>query len=183
MAKVLILNGSPRLRGNTNALIESFKKGLAKGDNEIVTFNVAFMKIHDSIDNGGYPEEYQGKACLIQDDMLQIEPHLEEADVVVFASPLYFYSFSGYLKNVIDRLDTSFLPGSLSGKKLIVMLAFSGEDLSSLEPVKEQSRLIVEHLGWDLFSFLSLPGVKKAKDYEQHLNQLETAYQLGLKIH
>ena len=85
MAKILILNGSPHLKGNTSAMVDSFLAGAKKAQNEVVVYNVAFMNIHDSI---GFQDE------LIHDDMNQIEKSLLSSDYVVLASPLYFFSFS-----------------------------------------------------------------------------------------
>ena len=170
MSNILILNGSPRLNGNTMAMIESFKKGIQKNCNHFSAYNLAFMNVHDSVVNDNE---------MIKDDMEGIYKSLRESQYVVFASPLYFYSFSGYLKNAIDRLSNV---KEIEDKKLIVFVSMGSSDVSSLEPLKEQCRLIAKHLKWELISFLYLPECIKPSDYQKHIAELEKPFQLGLSI-
>ncbi len=168
MSTILILNGSPRLNGNTYSLIETFKRGVSKNNNEIIQYNLAFMNVHDSIGNHD---------DLIEDDMKQILSSLDKADYVVFASPLYFFSFSGYLKNVIDRLS------SYKGKKkLILLVAMASSDPNILEPLIQQTKLICSHLEWEFGGMAYLPSCKEINDHKNHLGELEKAFQMGLKI-
>lgn len=170
MANVLILNGSPTLDGNVVAMLDSFKRGLEKNNNKIIQYNIAYMNVHDSIGVGSET---------INDDMNQIVLSLKEAEYVVFASPLYFYSFSGYLKNVIDRLAGI---EDIENKKLIVLVAMASDNQMSLKPLQEQSKLIADHLAWQLIDFQFLSACEGSKDYLAHLNELEKQFQLGLSI-
>ena len=171
MAKILILNGSPHLKGNTSAMVDSFLAGAKKAQNEVVVYNVAFMNIHDSI---GFQDE------LIHDDMNQIEKSLLSSDYVVLASPLYFFSFSGYLKNVIDRF-ASFK--NIENKKLLLFVSMASDNPESLRPIQEQTRLIADHLKWSFEGFSFLPSCKKEDDYTTHFGELEQPFQMGLSIH
>lgn len=167
MPNILILNGSPRLGGNTYSMIESFKSGAEK-NNKIVQYNLAFMNIHDSV---GYHDE------LIEDDMKQILSSLDESDYVVFATPLYFFSYSGYLKNVIDRLS------SYKGKKkLLLFVSMASCDSKSLDVILEETKRICTYLEWDFEGFAYLPSCKELNDYKNHSSELEKPYQLGLSI-
>ncbi len=169
MANILILNGSPRLRGNTYSLIESFKRGAEKGNNKIFQFNLAFMNIHDSIGNGDQ---------LIDDDMKEIFAKLDECEYVIFASPLYFSSFSGYLKNAIDRLHSY----EKEGKKLLVFISMASSEKSSLNPLLEQSKLISKYLKWSFEELVYLPSCLGKNDHNEHLAELEKPFQIGLSI-
>ncbi len=167
MSNILILNGSPRLNGNTYSLIESFKSGAEK-NNKIVQYNLAFMNIHDSV---GYHDE------LIEDDMKEILSSLDKADYVVFATPLYFFSYSGYLKNVIDRLS------SYKGKKkLLLFISMASSDPKNLEVILEETKYICSYLEWDFKEYCFLPSCKELNDYKSHSSELEKPYQLGLSI-
>lgn len=170
MAKVLIINSSPHLTGNTVAMIDSFKHGLEKNNISFTQYNIAFMNIHDSI--GTNSEE-------IDDDMQRIYPALRESEYVLFASPLYFYSFSGYLKNFIDRLSKV---QSIEKKKLIVFIPMASDNKDVIKPLYEQTKLICNHLSWELLDFVYLPSCVNQKDYLNHLSELEKAFQIGLKI-
>ena len=170
MAKIIVLNGSPHLKGNTSAMVDSFLAGAKKAGNETYIYNVAFMNIHDSIGS---------QDTLIHDDMSQIEKDLLSADYVVLASPLYFFSFSGYLKNVIDRLASL---KNISNKKLLVFVSMASDNEESLKPIREQSELIANHLNWTFEGFSYLPSCQKEDDYKKHFGELEKPFQMGLAI-
>ncbi|MEI0518198.1 flavodoxin family protein [Brachyspira murdochii] len=103
MKKILILNGSPRINGNTAALIEEFIKGAKLNGNDIIKFDLDKMNIHGCKGclKGGKDKE---SPCTQKDDMLKIYPHYKEADILVLASPMYYWAFSAQLKTAIDRL-------------------------------------------------------------------------------
>ena len=101
--KIVILNGSPRPSGNTAALIEAFTKGAEQAGNGVVRFDVCKMNIHPCLGccgGGKNPES----PCVQKDDMDAIYPHYKDADLVVLASPMYYWSLSGQLKCAFDRL-------------------------------------------------------------------------------
>lgn len=169
MAKVLILNGSPHLEGHVSLMLETFKSALEKNDVKFVQYNLAFMNIHDSI----------GETYPLHDDMEDVLSSLNECDYVVFASPLYYFSFSGYLKCALDRITYS---PSTENKKLICLVSMGGVDEDTLEPLKKQCELISNHLKWELLSFLYIKDCKKPLNQSKHIAELERVYQLGLKI-
>ena len=99
--KVLILSGSPRKGGNSDLLCDEFMKGALESGNEVEKIRVAEKKIgycracYYCRDNGG--------KCVIKDDMAEIIEQMIAADVLVLASPVYFYSIDAQLKALIDR--------------------------------------------------------------------------------
>lgn len=101
--KVVILNGSPRINGNTKALIERFTKGAEAAGNEVACFDLQKMDIHGCLGcfKGGKSPE---APCVQKDGMLQIYPASQDADVIVLASPMYYWGISGQLKCAFDRL-------------------------------------------------------------------------------
>ncbi len=94
MKNILVLNGSPRVVGNTSCLIEEFKRGAIESENEVKVFNLSRMNIHGCFGcfGGGKNPECP---CVQKDDMNEIYPYFKEADVVVLASPLYYWTISG----------------------------------------------------------------------------------------
>lgn len=103
MKKILILNGSPRLNGNTFSLIEEFTKGAKLNGNDVIRFDLDRMDIHcckGCLKGGKNPDS----PCSQKDDMLKIYPYYKETDILVLASPMYYWSFSAQLKIAIDRL-------------------------------------------------------------------------------
>ena len=102
MRKVLILNGSPRKNGKTAVLVKAFTDGAESAGNEVREFYLHSMNIRGCLAcetcsrNGG--------VCVQKDDMQSINETFLWADVVVFASPMFWGTVSGQLKIVIDRL-------------------------------------------------------------------------------
>lgn len=101
MKNVLILSGSPRLNGNSDLLCNEFMRGAQEAGHEVEKIRVATKKI-------GYCRacyfcrDHEGQ-CAVRDDMAEILEKMLKADVIVLASPVYFYSVDAQLKTVIDR--------------------------------------------------------------------------------
>ena len=98
--KVLILSGSPRKDGNSDMLCNEFMRGAAESGNEVEKIRVAEKKI--GFCTGCYACRNTG-VCAIKDDMAEVMQKLIDADVIVLASPVYFYSIDAQLKALIDR--------------------------------------------------------------------------------
>ena len=97
--KVLILSSSPRKNGNSDILCDEFMKGAVEAGNEVKKIRVAEKNI-------GYCRAcYACKngPCAIKDDMTEVLQKMIDADVIVLASPVYFYSIDAQLKAIIDR--------------------------------------------------------------------------------
>ncbi len=98
--KVLILSGSPRRGGNSDTLCDQFAKGAIDAGHKVEKIRVAEKNI-------GYCRACYACAengeCVIKDDMAEILQKMIDADVLVLASPVYFYSIAAQLKAVIDR--------------------------------------------------------------------------------
>ena len=99
--KVLILSGSPRKGGNSDLLCDEFMRGAAEAGNETEKIRVAEKKI--GYCTACYYCQTSGGVCAKKDDMAQLLQKIIDADVIVLASPVYFYSISAQLKTVIDR--------------------------------------------------------------------------------
>ena len=95
----MILSGSPRKNGNSDILCDEFMKGAVEAGNEVEKIRVAEKNI-------GYCRAcYACKngPCAIKDDMTEVLQKMIDADVIVLASPVYFYSIDAQLKALIDR--------------------------------------------------------------------------------
>ena len=101
MKNILIISSSPRKKGNSQILCEQFKKGAeAKGHQvkivRIMEQNIGFCRACDGcMRNGG--------TCVLKDDMAEILKMFQKADVLVLATPVYFYGISAQMKTFIDR--------------------------------------------------------------------------------
>lgn len=99
--KVLILSGSPRKNGNSDILCDEFARGARSSGNEVEKIRIAEKNV-------GYCHacyfcrDHAGE-CAIKDDMREILQKMIDADVIVLATPVYFYSIDAQLKALIDR--------------------------------------------------------------------------------
>ncbi len=100
--RIAILNGSPKV-GNTAAMVNAFADGAREGGHEVEILHVGRMKI-----NGCLACEYchtkgQG-ACIQKDDMEKVMPAYKEADMVVYASPIYYFDVTAQLSAAMQRV-------------------------------------------------------------------------------
>ena len=100
--KIAILNGSPRV-GNTSAMVNAFAEGAKEAGHEVEVLHVGKMKI-----NGCLACEYchtkgEGK-CIQKDDMEKVIPAYLESDMVVFASPIYYFAPTAQLEAAWQRV-------------------------------------------------------------------------------
>ena len=97
--QVLILSGSPRKHGNSDILCDEFQRGAAEAGHRVEKIRVAEKQI--GFCRGCYA--CRTGACAIRDDMAEVLQKMIDADVIVLASPVYFYSIDAQLKALIDR--------------------------------------------------------------------------------
>ncbi len=104
MKNILILNGSPRNNGYTNLLVNIFVENInSEYTYEIIDCNN--INIHYCVDCRFCEKNFK---CTINDEMQEIYKKLEKADIIIFATPVYFYSMSAQIKTLIDRLQVYF---------------------------------------------------------------------------
>ncbi|MBQ8743206.1 MAG: flavodoxin family protein [Clostridia bacterium] len=128
MKKVLILSGSPRKHGNSDILCDEFAKGAILAGHEVEKIRVAEKKIGYCL--GCYACKSTG-VCAIKDDMAEILQKMIDADVLVLASPVYFYSIDAQLKTLIDRTVARWL--EVKNKEFYYIVTAADEELSSAE--------------------------------------------------
>ena len=87
---IIILNGSPRLKGNTAMLCDAFTEGAKSAGHVVTRFDLQKMNIHGCLGcvKGG---KDTATPCVQKDDMAMIYPVYREADVVILASPMYYW--------------------------------------------------------------------------------------------
>lgn len=117
--KILVLNGSPHGKGNTAALTGAFVEGAESKGHEVTVIQVGTKKI------GGckaceYCHTKGNGACIQQDDMGEVYEALKDTDLLVLASPVYYFGWSGQLQDTISR----FYPmGKVAVKKGALILS------------------------------------------------------------
>lgn len=99
--KVLILSASPRKGGNSDLLCDQFMLGAREAGNQAEKINLQDMKINFCL--GCMDCQSNGGVCVQKDDMAEILDKMVKADVLVMATPVYFYNMDAQLKALIDR--------------------------------------------------------------------------------
>ena len=125
---VLILSGSPRRGGNSDILCDEFMKGAIEAGNKVEKIRVSEKNI--SYCTGCYACKNTG-ICAIKDDMTDILQKIIDADVLVLASPVYFYSIDAQLKAVIDRTVARWL--EVKNKEFYYIMTAADGDKSAMD--------------------------------------------------
>lgn len=129
MKKVLILEGSARANGNSCILSGEFARGAMEAGHSVETVMAARKKLSGCLGcNACYRN---GGTCVQKDDMEEIRGKMLEADVIVLASPIYFYSMTAQMKTLIDRTYAFF--NQLAGKTFYFVVTCAATDASFAE--------------------------------------------------
>ena len=179
--KIVILNGSPRKRGNTAALVQSFTRGAEAAGNTVTTFFLDGMDIHGC---KGCFGGHSGRECpcVQRDDMDKIYPAVKESDVVVLASPLYYWNLSGQLRTAVDRLfaleegNGNLLRGN--GRASCLLMAAEGNGFGDVLAYYDH---LTEHLRWTNLGHVLAGGNMDVGDINGK-PELQAAYELGNSI-
>ncbi|MFA6372611.1 MAG: flavodoxin family protein [Methanothrix sp.] len=141
--KVLAINGSPNMdEGNTAMILNPFLEGMKESGCEVEVFYTRKLKIEPCIGDMSCWFKNPG-ICGQKDDMQMLLPKIKEADVIVWASPVYYAGVTGPLKNLIDRQLPIHLQGSRQKRQKIVLVSTCGAwDLSMFDPMLLQMKAI-----------------------------------------
>lgn len=181
--KILILNGGPRLAGNTMELVKAFTAGAEASGAEVVRFDIDKLSVHGCkgcLCGGKNP----ASPCVQKDDMEKIYPAYRAADILVLASPMYYWGITGQLKTAIDRLFavTESDPSWATPKKSTVLLmASEGASAANAKPVEDWYTSITRFLGWDNLGSVIAGGNLRIGDIAGK-PEIETARTLGASV-
>lgn len=141
--KIVVLNGSPHLDGATSDMVKAFAKGAREAGHEVVSFNVAHKNIRGCM-ACEYCREKEPGVCVQKDDMQAIYPELLSADMVVFASPIYYFTLSAQLQAVIHRSYAIDIPKQV---RKVALIMSSGSPFVYGPAITEYYHSIVEYWG------------------------------------
>jgi len=189
MAKqILVLFGSPKKNGNTAALVEWFSEGAATRGAGVEVVYTAFLKYKalgcTSCRSCQTQVEY---GCVIDDDVKSVFKRMAEADVIVMATPLYFFGPSAQLKAVMDRMFSLYKWDNAAGTmgtvlkgKTMVLLASAFEDIG-LDALIQPFALTAEYSGMP-FESLVIPHAGVSGEIRNKSGVREQALALGSKV-
>lgn len=167
MKGTVVLLGSPRRAGNSETLAEAFLEGAGDRSGEVFRFRLAEMPVSGCLDCRGCWTG--GKPCVLEDHMQPVYEALRKSDLILFVSPLYWYTWSGQIKPVLDR----FLPFAaekplfdLKGKKAVLLSTAGDSDPSCFDGLRFSFRTSCKLLGLENHSEILAHDVYKRGDIE-----------------
>ncbi len=178
MSKIVILVGSMRKDGNTALLSQSFAKGASK-NNLVEIVSVSDYRVNPCIGCNSCFRRENGM-CFQNDDMTKIYDKLKDTDILVIASPVYFYGISAQLKAIVDRLHTP-MRNEFHIKKLALLSVGAATLPELFDSIKLQYQLILNYFSLKSAGTVLVRGVKEKGDIEK-TGALQEAYNLGLSI-
>lgn len=184
--KILGIMSSPRIKGNTDLLLEEALKGAQSQGAETEKLLIHNLKISGCLEI--YACLKDGN-CVIKDDMYNIYPKLLGADRIIIASPMFFYGVTAQLKAIIDRSQATWarkyilkqeMPDSSRKGAFIAVGATQGEKLF------EGSTLTIKYffqaINVKYAGELLIRGIDKKGEIKDHPTALKDAYELGKKL-
>ena len=140
--KVLILEGSPRIKGNSSILCDEFERGAIESGCDVEKIHITRKKIGGCL--GCDACQRNGGNCIQKDDMQSIYPEILVADMIVFASPIYYFTLSAQLQAVIHRTYSIDIPKNVKKTALIMS---SGSAYVYGPAIAQYYQSIVEYWG------------------------------------
>lgn len=181
--KVIAIDGGPRKAGSTTTLVSHIMMGAEKkgAKTEIISLydldysgcrGCLYCKSHDS--------------CKQDDDMNIVYEKIRDADVILFATPVYFAQMTGQLKNCIDRLyalvDAEYAPRLPAGKKFGVVVTQGDESAPYCELITKTIEFAMELLRVTSCGSINANGVHEAAELLQMTDLLAKAEAFGEKV-
>lgn len=176
--KILALIGSPRRGGNTDILADQILLGaktMGHATEKLCLYDYEILPCIDC--RGCKRDEY---ACVLKDGMEKLYEKLQDCDLIIFGTPIYWYGPTAKMKLLIDRLRPFIASDKLRGKRGIVVVP-SEEGPGCCGPLMELFRMSFDYLG------MIMAGNILAKAYEKgeikdNVEELNRAYNLGRSL-
>jgi multimeric flavodoxin WrbA len=176
--KILALIGSPRRGGNTDQLVDQMLSGAESKGHCSDKLYLYDYEIFPCIDCRGCK---RGELiCKLEDEMAEIYPMLETADIIIFGTPIYWYGPTAKMKLLIDRLRPFIANRRLFGKRGILIVP-SEEGPGCCGPLAEMFRMSFEYLGMKTAGSILAQAYEKGEIREKP-EELRRAYELGASL-
>ena len=181
---ILILKGSPREKGNSSTLADQVAAGARAGGAQVESFVLQNMSIQPCNACEACHEAGDGR-CILEDDMQTLYPKLRDADAIVLASPVYWFTMSAQLKLCIDRWYALEGPrgNALAGKQIGIVLTYGDSDqftsgaINAMRAFEDMFRYIKADIVGMVHGTASNVG-----DAQKQPGLMDQAYALGQKL-
>lgn len=169
--KILVVTGSPRKGGNTEVLADTFAQAARENGHTVVVRKLSALKVGPCL-ACEYCFSHDG-VCVQKDDMNEILKDVDGTELLVLASPIYWFDISAQMKCFIDRLYACAKKGFTI--QAAAMLLDSGSP-GVYNAAQTQLKDICEYLGWKNMGAITAPGmVEKGSIFQSSaLQQVQT---------
>ena len=175
---ILVLSGSPRKGGNTELLAEAFAKGATEGQHHVEIVSVRDYKVNPCLGcNACFNTD---GVCAQKDDMAAIYEKMSQADMLVIASPVYFYGISAQLKAVIDRCHNP-IRDSFPIQKMALLLVGAASLPELFDAILTEYKLCLNFFKLEDAGHVLVRKVNNKGDIK-NTDALNEAYSLGRSI-
>ncbi len=178
--KILVLTGSPRKGGNSDLMADAFMKGAQTVGHTVTKYEAGLNKINGcKACNRCYSK---AEACVFEDDFNTLAPFLEGSDMLVLATPMYWFTFPAQLKAALDKMYALLIGGRQSNIKESILLACAEtEEMADFDGLVRTYELIASYQKWTDRARLLIPSVAEKGDILQ-TDALKRVESLGLSI-
>jgi len=181
--RVLVINGSTRENGNTDAVLRSFMQGVSEGGLNVREAVLRNLTVNNCV---GCCKCQKEKKCNFQDDMTELRDMVIKSDVLVFASPIYWCEITGLMKTFIDRLyffhhkENSNL---VAGKKALIITTLGEKDAAyESQVLVDFYKRFFHSLQIEILDVLSFPDLMEKEANVKKPEYSQTAYKAGKKL-
>lgn len=178
--KILALIGSPRKRGNTDILVNEICRGSKTKGHVVEAVRLYDYEILPCIDCRHCKRREDNYACTMKDGMQVIYPKLEDSDLIIFGTPVYWYGPTAKMKLLIDRLRLYIESRRLKGKRGIVVIP-SEEGPDCCGPLMEMFRMSFDYLGMKMVGSILARAYERG-EIEKDPEEIKRAYELGASL-
>lgn len=175
--KVTALVGSPRKGGNTDLLVDKILEGAKNAGastRKIYLYDQMILPCADCRNC------FRDLKCRENDDMQKIYQEIDESDVIIFGTPIYWYTMSAMMKLLVDRLRPYTVNNKLKGKRAALVIP-SDEGPEACKDLLKLFTDILNVLGVQLVDSLCVKAYERG-EVKNQLESLEKAYKLGESI-
>ncbi|SPF32560.1 NADPH-dependent FMN reductase [Syntrophobacter sp. SbD1] len=187
--KILCLLGSPREKGNSATIANRFCKTAEGLGAEVKTYTLNNLQYRGC--QGCMACKTKLDRCALKDDLTEVLDAVRETDVLVLASPVYFWDISSQLKTFIDRTFSYLVPDFMTnpvktrlvpGKKLVFILSQNNPDQNSFTDIYPKIKYFAQAYGFVESHLIRAFGVSEPGEVENHEDVMNLAKTTAEKI-
>ena len=179
---VFILMSAGTRKGNTDRLTDAYIKGVVERGHTVTKVYLGSMRVEGCWGCGAC--QRQGHGCVVQDGMQDIYPLFEKCDVVVMASPLYFWTITARLKAFIERLYAISVEDKYPVKGTVLLMTSGDDRADTFKQPLQYFQVISDVLGKQPLGYYCAGGCTGCEDIGRYIDErhLDRVYKMGLEL-